>query len=94
MKRSIIFFLLLFSVPALAEEDPLKSIHRTLMDEAFVVETSDEDATETLDRISGDIDLGFSSKEDTYQSEHHYKAGPFGQSEAMDSLDREAAYQS
>lgn len=87
MKKSILFVLLLISFPAFAEEaDPLESIHRSLMDEAFVVETSDEDMSESLNRISGNIDLGFTSIDQTYQSEHHYKAGPFGQAEAMDTI--------
>mgnify|MGYP001611037083 CR=1 FL=1 len=67
---------------------PIESYH-SLKDEAFVVETSEEDAAGSLDRISGKIDLGFSSKDGTYRSENHYKAGPFGKSKAMDKLLKE-----
>jgi len=59
-------------------------VHRSLRDEVFVVETSDEDISESLNRVSGNIDLGFTSEDQTYRSEHHYKAGPFGQADAMD----------
>lgn len=87
MKKSFVFILLLFSSPAFAQEaDPLTGFHRSLRDEVFVVETSEEDMSESLNRISGNIDLGFTSVDQTYQSEHHYKAGPFGQAEAMDTL--------
>ena len=42
----------------------------------FEVETTEEDAAESLNRISGDIDRGFSSPEQTYESASHGKAGP------------------
>ena len=84
MKKWIPIIVLLFSVPVFAAEDPLAGAHRSLKDEAFVVETSSEDATDSLNRVSGKIDLGFAAPEDTYKSTSHYKPGPFGRSEAMD----------
>jgi hypothetical protein len=89
MKKSIIFILLLYSFPAFAEENFLPAGHRSLKNGTFVVETSEEDSVQSLDRISGHIDSGFAPKEETYQSENHYRAGPFGKTEAMDKLSRE-----
>ena len=87
MKKSLVFTLLFFSSCAFAEEaDPLANFHRSLRDEVFVVESSDEDASGSLDRISGNIDLGFASQDQSYQSANHYKAGPFGQTDAKDKL--------
>ena len=56
---------------------PSEDAPKSLTDEIFTVETSEDDASESLDRISGNIDRGFSSKEYTYKSPHHGKAGPF-----------------
>ena len=49
---------------------------------SYVVETSDESASESLDRISGDVDLGFSAPENTFKSTDHYGVGPFAKEEA------------
>ena len=86
MVQLIVFLALLLASPAFSEDDPFESIHRSLKDEAFVVETSDEDAAESLNRVSGKIDLGFAGEDYAYQSEHHYGAGPFAQSAAKDKL--------
>ena len=90
MKILTALFLLFLSTSACAyEEDLLASTHRSLKDEVFVVETQEDDATQSLNRVSGNFDLGFAPEEYTYHSDHHYKAGPFGQSEAMDKASRE-----
>jgi hypothetical protein len=90
MKKLTTFVLLFLSFPAFAgDDDPLAGVRRSLKDDVFVVETSEEDAAESLNRISGNIDRGFSSEDYTYQSEHHYKAGPFGQTAAMDKASNE-----
>ena len=64
--------------------DPLDAASKSLMDESFVVETSDGDATDSLNRISGKIDNGFAPEGSTYQSVHHGRSGPFANSEAHD----------
>ncbi len=43
----------------------------------YVVESDDESASESLNRISGHIDLGFSSPEQSYESSDHYTPSPF-----------------
>ena len=59
------------------DEDPFKP--KSLRDEVFSVETDDQSAAQSLDRISGGkIDLGFASSEQTFKSPDHYRAGPFG----------------
>ena len=40
-------------------------------DRLFVVETDEESAAESLNRVSGTIDLGFAAPEYTYQSKNH-----------------------
>ncbi len=52
-------------------------------DQRFVVETDEESAAESLNRISGDVDRGYSLPEQTYQSDHHTKAGAFQRSEEV-----------
>lgn len=54
------------------------------MDQAFVVETSEEDLDDGLNRISGNIDRGYASEEYTYKSSSHNKAGPFERQDASD----------
>ena len=43
----------------------------SLKDETFVVETSESDATDSLNRVAGTIDKGFISEEYSYHSVHH-----------------------
>ena len=65
MKKSIFLFIVavcFLSAPAYAS---------SLKDETFVVETSENDATDSLNRIAGTIDKGFVSEEYTYHSVHH-----------------------
>ena len=88
MKRITPFFLGLFLVLALgpfsyAEEaakkssDPLAEITgRSFTQTIYVVETDEASARESLDRISGKIDLGFSSPDQSYKSEDQTKSGP------------------
>ena len=51
--------------------------YSSLMDETFVVETSENDATDSLNRVAGTIDKGFISDDETYHSVHHGRSGPF-----------------
>jgi hypothetical protein len=46
--------------------------------ESFVVETDGDSARESLDRVSGQIDIGFAGSDQSYESENHVpKRGPF-----------------
>jgi hypothetical protein len=42
----------------------------------FVVETNEGMAEESLNRISGEIDLGFTTPDQSYKSENHALPGP------------------
>ena len=59
------------------ESSPLDSMPKRLMDESFVIETSDDDAMDSLNRVAGMPDTGFASKESTYKSVRHGRSGPF-----------------
>ena len=61
-----------------ADEEALRGPHKSLKDEAFVAETDQDSVADSLNRISGDIDLGFTDPEQTFKSEDQYKPGPFG----------------
>ncbi len=52
-----------------------------LSDETFVVETSDTDATDSLNRVSGKIESHFAPEENTYKAVHHGRSGPFSMNE-------------
>lgn len=81
---ALIILLPLFSFgSALAKEspretpDPIAEVYsHSLTETLFIVETDEESARESLNRVSGEIDLGFSSPEQTYQSDHHTKVDP------------------
>ena len=60
---------------AVENEDPLASVDKSLRDHAFVVETGDEDASESLNRISGKIDLGFALPQYSYKAQHQGRQG-------------------
>lgn len=57
-----------------APKDPFADTGRR----SFVVETDEQSASESLDRISGKFDLGFAMPYQTYESEHQQGSGPFG----------------
>ena len=88
MKRTLsllLIFLPLFSFGSglFADEshqdnlDPIAEVYKhSLIESLFVIETDEESAQESLNRVSGNIDRGFSSPEQTYQSEHHTKVDP------------------
>ena len=55
---------------------------KNLMNGVFVLETDQESAAESLERISGKIDTGFSDPENTFKSPDHYASGPFAREKA------------
>ena len=57
-----------------AAKDPFADTGRRV----FVVETDEQSANESLDRISGQFDLGFAMPYQTYESENQRGSGPFG----------------
>ena len=65
-------------------DDPLQDVHGSLKDQAFVVETDENSQSESLNRISGQYDLGFTLPEQSYESSSHYRPGPFGREESKD----------
>ena len=50
----------------------------------FVVETDAQSAADSLDRVSGKIDLGFSTPDQTFDSPDHYAPGPFARQQQAD----------
>ena len=49
---------------------------KKLSPRVFVVETDAQSSAESLNRISGKIDLGFSAPDQTFTSPDHYAPGP------------------
>ncbi len=43
---------------------------------SFTIETDEDSARDSLNRVSGTYDLGFSAPEQTYKSENHKSADP------------------
>jgi len=91
MKKTPWSLLLLLWVAAMAhatdttqDDDPLAPAHKSLAETAFSVETDEQSASESLDRISGKIDLGFADPTQTYESSDHTRPGPFGRQDAAD----------
>ncbi len=52
-------------------------------DKRLLVETDEESAAESLNRVSGDVDRGYTLPEQTYKSDHHTKPGAFQRSEEI-----------
>ena len=64
------------------ETEATQNLKKSLINSAYVLETDRESAAESLERISGKIDLGFSDSENTFKSPDHYTAGPFAKEKA------------
>ena len=87
MKKPSFFILivLLLSVNALAAVGDLsEKTRKDLKDSKYVVETGPDDDSDSLNRISGQYDPGFSAPEQSFSSSHNYRPGPFGREEAKD----------
>lgn len=89
MRITTLILIALLSVAecAMAEEDLSKYTTRSLKDQLYAVDSTDLDPAESLNRVSGTIDLGFSGADSSYQSASHYMAGPFGQQDRRDNAD-------
>ena len=68
------------------------NFNKPLSMETFVVETNEDMASESLDRISGHIDTGFSAPENTYKSEDQKGIGPFAKEKAEEDKQRVSKY--
>ncbi len=71
------------STPAVSTEQKNKMADTTvsttnLMSSGYSLETDDQSASESLERVSGKVDMGFSSPENSFKSPDHYAPGPFG----------------
>lgn len=64
------------------KKDIVKKSEKSKVGRTFVVETDEHTAAESLDRISGQVDLGFSSPEQAFKSPDHYQPGPFSREKA------------
>ena len=76
--------LAVFCGPVIAAEDPLSGASKSLKDQIFIVDSDENSESESLNRISGEYDLGFSSSEQSFESTDHYRPGPFGRADAYD----------
>ena len=73
-------------------EDKAPAPKESLMNSGFVMETDDQSSAESLERISGKIDTGFSAPENTYKTEERPGAGPFAKEKAEEKKQTTAAY--
>ena len=70
------------SQTAKMDTEASQNLKKSLMNSPFVLETDQGSAAESLERISGKIDLGFSAPENTYKTEERPGAGPFAKEKA------------
>ena len=74
------------------ETKVVKNSKESLMNSGFVMETDDQSSAESLERISGKIDMGFSSPENSYKTEERPGAGPFAKEKAEEKKQTSSAY--
>jgi len=81
---STIFIVAFAANTILAEEvpkqttDPIAEVyHKSLKEKLFVVETSLATDKDGIDRIAGKVDRGYSSPEQSYESDKKRRTGPF-----------------
>jgi hypothetical protein len=82
------------SFPARAEEKQRPAVTPVVASQAapaapsthtlFVVETDEQSALESLNRVSGEIDRGFTYGDDAEPSEDHYRLSPFARQDQHD----------
>ncbi len=73
--------------------DPF-NVSRSLREGAYVVETDDDSARESLNRVSGKIDLGFLAPDpdEAYHSSSHLRPGLLGDSSRESNRARDGQY--
>ena len=72
--------------PKLVVAEPKKS----LKEDIFSVSTQDMDSSDSLNRIAGKYDTGFSSAEQSYVAKEHAGAGPLAHEKAQ--MDSKGSY--
>ena len=77
---ALLTLVVFYPVLVFAELD--SSLDSHLRDALFIVETDENAAAESLNRISGKIDTGFSSPQQSYKSENHRKRGPLSENQS------------
>ena len=80
------------SQPERTQLDAPHDLKKSLINSTFVLQTDQESAAESLERISGKVDMGFSAPEDTYKTEERPGAGPFAKEKAEEKKQTTAAY--
>jgi hypothetical protein len=97
MKKRLLFLIFLVGLPVLAHADQAyvekeealsdsQSLEpKRLRDSMFSVSSDELDPAESLNRVSGHIDLGFSAPSQTFQSSDHYSPGPFSREKTVES---------
>ena len=86
MKKITALFIFLISCSSLGLAASLKE------EKAYVVETDESTASESLNRVSGNIDLGFAAPENTFKSEDQDGVGPFAKEKAQYKKNNESVY--
>ena len=80
---SLLFLGILTTLPALSDEiDKPENASKNSKEDMFAVSADESTASESLNRISGQYDMGFAAPEQSYKSEHQYKPGPFSKAAA------------
>ena len=88
MKKSVFAAALIFLAASVgAAADSPGPGKKTLQEDVFSVSTEDLDLSESLNRVSGQIDTGYSSPEQSFHSKDHGQAGPFARQKAEMSSD-------
>ena len=94
MKKYFLLILFVFLSVLPASADLSDEAHKTeiaaesLKDSVFVVTADENTSSDSLNRISGHYDLGFAGPSQVYQSDHHYKPGPFARAAAEESTQK------
>ena len=83
----MVFSTMFVAATSFGADDPLSPYTGSLRDSLYVVDSSELDPNESLNRVSGNIDRGFSGSDSSYQSASHYLAGPFGQQDQRGNAD-------
>ena len=83
----MVFLFLVLNIPVNAGDDfgqgtDSKESKKILKESVFSVSTDDFNSSESLNRISGEYDLGYSSLDQSFKSKDQDPAGPFAHEKA------------
>ena len=82
----------LFEIASPSKTNGDKDLSKNSSNSLYTVESDEAMASDSLNRISGNIDLGFSTPENTFRSPDHYGAGPFAKERAEEDKASENYY--